>query len=305
MTVMEILLNTRINDLDRFMDEIRHWDLDFRLMTCGGIAGRIIQMASQDVLVTYARIQRCLHQEGATPPGYRTFVIPGSHCNGFWWLGQQVTRDDLLVFPTSNELDSVSHEDFEVYTISLRIAYFEQLVDYLGLRPLDGSCKVIRLSSSTIDSLRYLAGKIVRSQGGSNLPSTLQSLVDKLIICVAEQTEDTTHSRKRGQAVTRVVDYVRNTHELTADLAQLCRIGCVSERTLQYAFKERYGIAPNVFVKRWKLNMARRLLLQTDPEQTTITKVAMSLGFLHQGQFAADYRRLFLELPSETLGRSE
>ena len=103
-------------------------------------------------------------------------------------------------------------------------------------------------------------------------------------------------------AISRVIDYVSSTTELNSDLAQLCQIACVSERTLQYAFKERYGIPPIAFVKRWKLNVARRLLIQAEPKQTSISKVAMQLGFMHQGQFTTDYKNLFLELPSETLG---
>lgn len=50
--------------------------------------------------------------------------------------------------------------------------------------------------------------------------------------------------------VNRVVEYVRSTPDPTSELARLCRIAGVSERTLQYAFKERYGIPPNVFVKK-------------------------------------------------------
>jgi AraC family ethanolamine operon transcriptional activator len=109
--------------------------------------------------------------------------------------------------------------------------------------------------------------------------------------------------RKRDLAVDRVVDYVRSTRDPTSELARLCRIAGVSERTLQYAFKERYGIPPNVFVKKWNLNSARRLLLQADPAETTVSDIASRLGFLHQGQFAADYRTLFAELPSKTLAR--
>ncbi|MFW2440786.1 MAG: helix-turn-helix domain-containing protein [Arenicellales bacterium] len=81
----------------------------------------------------------------------------------------------------------------------------------------------------------------------------------------------------------------------------MCRVARVSERTLQYAFRERYGIAPNTFVKRWKLNSVRQSLLLADTEADNVFSIAMGHGFHHQGQFAADYRELFAELPSRTL----
>jgi len=82
----------------------------------------------------------------------------------------------------------------------------------------------------------------------------------------------------------------------------LSDIAGVSKRTLQYAFKERFGIPPNVYVRRWKLNSVRRLILQADPEEVTISQIATNLGFSHLGQFSTDYRKLFAELPSTTLG---
>ena len=40
-----------------------------------------------------------------------------------------------------------------------------------------------------------------------------------------------------------------------------------------------------------------------DPSTTRVTDVANEWGFWHLGQFAADYRRHFGELPSETFER--
>jgi AraC-like DNA-binding protein len=211
----------------------------------------------------------------------------------------------LLVFPASNELQCASHEDFEVFTISLQISYLEQLVANLGLNGfLDRAREVIRLDGSAADGLRHLAGTIVRSAGNIVIQAAAHALAERLIICAApDHPEKIASSRKRDLAVDRVVEHVRSTQAPTSELAKLCRITKVSERTLQYAFRERYGISPNVFVKKWNLNSARRLLLQADPAETTVGDIASRLGFLHQGQFAADYRTLFAELPSKTLAR--
>lgn len=80
-----------------------------------------------------------------------------------------------------------------------------------------------------------------------------------------------------------------------------CRIAYVSERTLQYAFKERCVIPPNVFIKRWKLNTIKKMLFNADPNERTIGEIIEYMGFHHQSQFTADYRKLFAELPSWTL----
>ena len=52
-----------------------------------------------------------------------------------------------------------------------------------------------------------------------------------------------------------------------------------------------------------RLNAARRELRHGGPD-TVVADVANHQGFWHMGQFAADYRRMFGELPRETLARA-
>ena len=295
---MQLILNNHFNTLEQFIDEVQHWDLDFRLLGIGGFLGCVKQFVSQDVLLSYARFHRGLDQVGSTPPGYRTFVIVGEHCHGFRWRGQQITQNDLLIFPQNNELQSASKADFEIFTISVRLAYLEQLFNYLGLKGLPDKREVVRLNTHVLQELRYLASTIIKSTGGNLIQPTVQSLVEKLIINATKtDTEKKPCMRRRDLAVDIIVDYVHSTPVPTSELAQLCRIAGVSERTLQYAFKERYGIAPNVFIKRWNLNTARRQLLSANSAETSINDVALRLGFLHQSQFASDYKQLFQNFP--------
>ena len=57
------------------------------------------------------------------------------------------------------------------------------------------------------------------------------------------------------------------------------------------------------YVKQMRLECAQRTLLAAEPGTTTVTTIAMDHGFYQLGRFSADYRRVFGELPSETLGR--
>jgi AraC-like DNA-binding protein len=75
----------------------------------------------------------------------------------------------------------------------------------------------------------------------------------------------------------------------------------VGERTLQLAFRERFGLTPAAFLKARRLALVRQQLLRLNPADSSIGQVAGALGFTHLGQFAADYRRAFGETPSETL----
>jgi AraC family ethanolamine operon transcriptional activator len=80
----------------------------------------------------------------------------------------------------------------------------------------------------------------------------------------------------------------------------LCRVTGVSIRTLEYVFLERFGVSPKEYLKAHRLNGVRRELRRAHAAAIRISDVANRWGFWHMGQFAADYRRLFGELPSET-----
>ena len=57
------------------------------------------------------------------------------------------------------------------------------------------------------------------------------------------------------------------------------------------------------YAKQIRLESAQRALLAARSGITTVTDVAMDHGFFQLGRFSADYRRVFGELPSVTLGR--
>lgn len=78
----------------------------------------------------------------------------------------------------------------------------------------------------------------------------------------------------------------------------------VSVPTLNRAFRKCHGMGPKAFVKQRRLDRVRSELLRADPRATSVTAIATNHGFWHLSQFAADYKRAFHELPSDTLRRS-
>ena len=77
----------------------------------------------------------------------------------------------------------------------------------------------------------------------------------------------------------------------------------VSERTLQYAFREQLEVTPKQYLQSVRLNGVRRDLRRAGAG-AKIVDVANRWSFWHLGQFASHYRRQFGELPSETLSRT-
>jgi AraC-like DNA-binding protein len=86
-------------------------------------------------------------------------------------------------------------------------------------------------------------------------------------------------------------------------VTDLCRVTEVSERTLEYAFREVMGLTPVAYLIRLRLHRVRQRLLAGTHGTTTVTAEAADWGFWHFGEFSRAYKNCFGELPSDTLRR--
>ena len=87
------------------------------------------------------------------------------------------------------------------------------------------------------------------------------------------------------------------------DIPTLCRALAVSERTLRKAFQKIRGLPPCRRLRTLRLSGARQALLSAHDRCETVTEIATSFGFVELGRFSVEYRKIFGESPSETLGR--
>jgi transcriptional regulator GlxA family with amidase domain len=103
-------------------------------------------------------------------------------------------------------------------------------------------------------------------------------------------------------ALTRRAEEVMRAHlRDTLGAIDLCAELGVSDRTLRLAFRERFGLGPMAYYKALRLNAVRAALKAESV--AAVSGVAREYGFHHLGNFAADYRWLFGQLPSETVTR--
>jgi AraC-like DNA-binding protein len=105
-------------------------------------------------------------------------------------------------------------------------------------------------------------------------------------------------------ALVREVDrYLAAAGNRPVHVSELCQHFHVHRRTLHRAFIDVLGMPPITFARRKRLGDVHTALLQGGPE-TIISAIAHEHGFADLSRFAAAYRRMFGELPSQTLRRS-
>ena len=79
----------------------------------------------------------------------------------------------------------------------------------------------------------------------------------------------------------------------------------VSVRSLRNVFLEQFGVTPKRYLQLRRLHVVHRALREADFEETSVTEVLIDHDEWQFGRFAAEYRRLFGENPSETLSNKK
>jgi AraC family transcriptional regulator, ethanolamine operon transcriptional activator len=308
-----VLLHRWFDDLEELTVAARLWDIELSQLDTGRFEGEILQAAAGRVLLSEGRFGRVLKQQGTAPKSMRTLVIPATQEVRFKWRGLDVEPDDLLVFPQDAELHAISQPDFHVFTVSLP----ESLL-YKAAKMADATrfpemlCHDrVRCPSPLMARLReHLRGVSQAAKEDAQLLShsavlhELQSEIPLLLVkamTAADASTEILPVGKRERAIKRAEQYITQFQNQPLTVSDVCQATNVSERTLQYAFLEQIGVTPRAYLKAVRLNGVRRDLKHANPHAARINEIAGHWGFWHMGQFAADYRRQFGELPSQTL----
>lgn len=98
-------------------------------------------------------------------------------------------------------------------------------------------------------------------------------------------------------------EYIEANWNRSVTMETLTEVTGVSARSLFERFQSYRGISPIAFLRRVRLQHARKMLMSPAPD-TSVTGVALACGFLNTGHFARHYREAFGELPSKVLAAS-
>lgn len=306
------LLRAEFSDVEQMCEAVRSWDLDFQPLAAPQSPGRIGAITQQlwgPCEITHARFSASIEQKGAPPSGAYTFVVLEAHMRRLWWRGRDVDSDTVLVFPLGSELHSFSGPDFEVFTVSVGEETIAGVCERFGLvlPPAHRRAETFHPLPSQVSRLRRQLRRL-SDPDGSDGYLRAQYLVDELVLAwldpATERARRRPSLRSRDRAMRRCLQQIEQAGWAELSSTLLCEVGGVGERTLQYAFRERFGLTPAAFLKAHRLAAVRQRLLQAQEGETKVGDVSAALGFWHAGHFATDYRRAFGEAPSATLKRS-
>ncbi|MCK5675677.1 MAG: helix-turn-helix domain-containing protein [Verrucomicrobia bacterium] len=286
------------SDFDELTEAGQGWNLELCKLDAVPFHGELFQLITEDFILSRGRFNCRVKQDGEPPIGFRTFAIPASESLHMLWRAQPVSGNDLMIFPSGGELHAFSEPGFDVFTLSIAESLLEKFV---GMRAFQG-LEVLHGKPDSMDRFRRLLHQT--TQRLENIEVTKNTLLHQLEQLMTEArpgSSRTPHSH-RIQTILHAERFVVAHPEEAPTVKDLCTATGASKRTLEYAFSNYLGIGPKTYINAVRLNGVHKQLRAGQPGQIHVTDAANHWGFWHMGQFAADYRKLFGENPSATLG---
>jgi AraC family ethanolamine operon transcriptional activator len=307
----------KFREFDELSAAATDWDFDFVQLDSGPAPAALTQVSAPDLLIQRFRFGRTYFQRGASSPTMRTFGLVESDAHDARMFGGDLTASKLALFPTGGEFEAVTRPGFTSLGISIDPARLDEAFAAIEVRCpssfQSAESGLLRVDPKVLERMRLRATQILdtlqaypSALGRSELLEelTFQLPIDlALAIQSADGAPSLSNSRVRDLALRRALAFIEDHLHESITIRSLCEEAGVGWTTLVHAFREHFGVTPKAYLRSVRLNRARRDLLDTAPE-SPIADVANRWGFWHMGQFAADYRRLFGELPSDTKSRS-
>jgi AraC-like DNA-binding protein len=131
-------------------------------------------------------------------------------------------------------------------------------------------------------------------------------VLDGLLLSQSHSHSDATAGDGRvgpAAAIRRAVELIEESPSDPWTTVRLASEVHLSVRALQAGFSRDLDAPPMTYLRQVRLRRAHEVLTAAEHGATTVRAVALGLGILHLGRFAAAYRDAFGETPSDTLNR--
>ncbi|MCZ7560059.1 MAG: helix-turn-helix domain-containing protein [Burkholderiaceae bacterium] len=305
-------------DADEHAARLSARDQVYEQLTPGPFEGSLVEALFRDIQLFRETTNQVIHESGSGRAGAYMFGVPvDTEVEGYHG-GRPICRDSVIVLRDGQELDLRAPPRLDLVAVSMPIDALSRYAREVEQRDIERELRGVFVTSppaARVDRFRKLL--LMAPESISYNPEKLQhpamqkALGHAIFGAVLDVLEPGGEQRPgcdaptRGHAiVSRAQDYMREHVEEPLTIEDLCRELGVSRRTLQYSFREVLRVNPVSYLRALRLNGVRRALKAADQRCGSVQDIAARWGFWHLSHFASDYRRMFGELPSETLSRS-
>lgn len=299
--------------LEEVNDFPHGWTSQFYALSDGQNSFHMRRTETPSMVVSTGNFDGPTLQLGEVPESMKTFALCLTKGAGVRWRGAEVSTVDIMAFGSDRELECTADSPVSICTLSISDSYLQRTLEALDLEVDFDLGGLLRLEHQSQERLisqlsdLVLLSDYANSVGGDakdQLAQVEEELLRELALIVGGVPTGRLVNVKNGyNLVSRALEYIRyNANSPIRVTVVAAEVG-VSVRSLEMHFKKYLSATPKQVINLVRMAAVRHRLLETSREQSSVTKIVYEFGYCHLSQFAGDYRRVYGELPSETLWR--
>jgi AraC family ethanolamine operon transcriptional activator len=306
-----------IRDAESYGMVLAAANLEISQLEPGCLSGRHVRLALPGGEFSYVETSLAMRGIGTFPNLWTLSVVLESTSRSRQH-GIRVRPGSLVIHQPNAEHDGVYSRNFKVACFTVRDDFLESHVRHLDpevqfamRQPWSVFEPPANLRQKIIERFAQAAAIVQSDPRVRDSPQALANFETELVWEFLEAVEHqfpvhSTGPDERAAKMVRQIDQeMMNSLKVGASVTELCAACEVPRRTLNRAFQNALGMGPATYLRRLRLNHAHRAFHRENDRSTTVTDVALELGFWHLGRFAEQYTELFGEAPHDTLRRSQ
>ena len=284
------------------------WSIDYIQLQSGSNLTSSTSWNCGQISILRESTTRCIRVIGEPPPRAVTIIIPNMN-NRYWCNGQWLHDDQMIIYRSGDELNSISDACGPTTAISMHVPealLVPAIEKYRSLKPgaLGLNASPLVCHRGAIAGLRQLMIDAHKQAGECVLPVSEARLVNNLALLIAysRKSQMNTLNRmllRKEQIIRRMDQFLDLNIHCQFSVSDLAAAACVSERTLERIFKTEFDLTPSAYVSSRRLHRAKNEMLRRRSARKSISQIALDSGFTHIGRFSTLFHEKFGLSPSE------
>ena len=286
-------------------------DFEARQLGRGSFRSDLAAIRTTEGIALSQRFERNFYSPLHTPEGMVTLLITTTAGGDLLASGDIVSNGKLIVQTPKSEIDLVAPDLTASHAFGVPVSRFYSMLDSIcpgGFSIQPDQMVVVKGDTIQLNRLRQAIFDLVTHPDLDPQHERQANLIAEVIAWVGDSSsqwrpEGFPVNGARIRIARKAQEYLEDHFPKPIRMEDVCREIGVGLRTMQRAFAEYLQMSPYDYLKKLRLDRARRALLAAESGTHRVTTVALDHGFRHMGRFSREYRATFGEYPKQTLSK--
>jgi len=303
------IINTPYLDAENIKPYAQNWDILWGAVDSKTkLLIRFEAFHTPKIQCSYAHYTSAIYIKGFAPKDcvVLSFFATDGIIN---FQNQKISKEDIIITTDKIYLDITANSDTEVYTLAIEKDLLTTVCKkYFGCAYSDLSIENrLKIKKDYKDNFIAFFKDLLLLYTDKFMLKFISSNYDKIeediLHTILSMIDISTTKIDKKSIILKEIKNIMHEHiESDMKIYQIANMLKISQRNLEYIFKEQTGMTPKQYYHALRLNAIREEIIKSrNKKNIFIANIAKKYNFHHLSHFSYVYKKMFKETPQETL----